>query len=138
MKTKLIPISESTVTKIYYSIDTGLVLHRTLNPDTFSPMITILKKVSSEKNIVIVDRGLDLRDKDSKVLEELQKYIDSSDPITGTVDISSVEFLSVEYFKTSFKLDRGETKNFIRELSALTDTTVYTKAIDLYNDLIAL
>ncbi len=138
MKTKLIPISEKTVAKIYYSIDTELALVRTLNPDNFNLMITILKKDSSEKNVVIVDKGLDLRDKDSKVLEDLQAYIDTSELITGTVEISSVEFLSVEYFKTSFKLDRAETKNFLKELVNLTDKIVYTKAIDLYNDLIAL
>lgn len=97
-----------------------------------------MKKVGPNKNVIIVDNGLDLMDKNSKVLEDLQAYIDTSDPITGIVEISSVEFLSVEYFKTSFKLDRNETKNFLKELSTLTETIVYTKAIDLYNDLIAI
>jgi len=138
MKTKLIPISKNTVAKIYYSVDTGLTIFRTLNPDTFSPMVTVIKKDGKGGTILIIEKGLDLRDENSKVLEDLQKYIDSTDPIRGIVEISSVEFLSVEYFKTSFKLDRGETKNFLKELSTLTDTTVYTKAIDLYNDLIAL
>lgn len=138
MKTKLVPISENTVAKIYYSLDTGLAIVRTLNPNTFSPMITVIKKDGKGGTTLIIEKGLDLRDENSKVLEDLQKYIDSNEPITGVVEISSVEFLSVEYFKTSFKLDRVETKNFLKELSTLTNTTTYIKAIDLYNDLIAL
>jgi hypothetical protein len=135
MKIKLIPLSDTTVAKVYYQVKTGYQVNRVFDDDM--GMKVVINKVDAKKDDNMFVRTMTLGETFGRLLPDLQLYMNSmEEPITGVAEVSSVEFLKNEYFPTSFRLPFGEFEALDKALTELRTPKQYTDASEFYNDII--
>jgi hypothetical protein len=135
MKTKLIPLSDTTVAKVFYTIKTGYQINRVFDDDM--GMKVVINKVDAKDSDNMFVRTMTLGETFGRLIPDLQLYMNSmEEPITGVAEVFAVEFLKNEYFPTAFRLPFNEFDALDKALTELRTPKQYTDASDFYNDII--